>query len=312
MAYSLLSIFVFPGFLFLVTLALAAEFFDRKLHARLQNRVGPPWFQPLADVIKLFGKQDIMPEEANPIMFKALPIISLSAAVAAYLYIPLWKPASLFSFDCDIIVVLYLLTIPTIAFFLAGWYSTSLYAMIGAVRSLTQLFAYEVPLFLGVLAPSIIAHTWSLSELIAFYSVHPYLALCNVIGFGVALTALQGKLEKVPFDIPEAETEIVAGSFTEYSGRLLAFFRLTIAVELVVGASLFAAVFFPFGYGLPAGWAVLVYAGKVGFIIVLSCLIRTLFARMRIDQMVEFCWKWLAPAALVQIVVNLIIKGFVQ
>lgn len=312
MAYSLFSIFVFPGFLFLVTLALAAEFFDRKLHARLQNRVGPPWFQPLADVIKLFGKQDIMPEEANPFMFRALPIISLSAAVAAYLYIPLWKPVSLFPFDCDIIVVLYLLTIPTIAFFLAGWYSTSLYAMIGAVRSLTQLFAYEVPLFLGVLAPSIIAHTWSLSELIEFYSVHPFLASCNMIGFAVALTALQGKLEKVPFDIPEAETEIVAGSFTEYSGRLLAFFRLTIAVEMVVGASLFAAVFFPFGYYLPTGWAILVYVAKVTFIIVLSCLIRTLFARMRIDQMVEFCWKWLAPAALVQIVVNLIIKGFVK
>ncbi|MGA2091176.1 MAG: complex I subunit 1 family protein [Endomicrobiales bacterium] len=312
MIHSLINIFIFPGLLFLCTISLAAEYLDRKLYARLQNRVGPPWFQPLADMIKLFGKEDIMPEEANPLMFKGLPLFALAAATTAFLYIPLWSPTSLFSFDCDIIVVLYLLTLPTIAFFLAGWYSTSLYAMIGAIRSLTQLFAYEVPLFLGVLAPAIIANTWSLSGLIAFYRMHHLLAACNILGFIVSIIAMQGKLEKVPFDIPEAETEIVAGSFTEYSGRLLAMFRMTIAVELVVGASLFSAVFLPFGFGLSLGWAVAVYIVKILFIIILSCLIRTLFARMRIDQMVEFCWKYLAPIALVQILINLVIKGMIR
>jgi len=311
MIHSLFAIFIFPGFLFLCVISLAAEFIDRKVYARLQNRVGPPWFQPLADMIKLFGKEDIMPEEANPLMFKGLPIFALAAVATAFLYIPLWSPESLFSFDCDIIVVLYLLTLPTIAFFLAGWYSTSLYAMIGAIRSLTQLFAYEVPLFLGVLAPAIIANTWSLSGLIAFYRIHPVLAACNMLGFFVSIIALQGKLEKVPFDIPEAETEIVAGSFTEYSGRLLAMFRMAIAMELIVGASLFSAVFLPFGFGLPLAGAIAAYIVKIVFIILLSCLIRTLFARMRIDQMVEFCWKYLAPIALTQILINLLIKGMV-
>jgi len=121
--------------------------------------------------------------------------------------------------------------------------------------------------------------------------------------------ALLGKLEKVPFDIPEAETEIVAGTFTEYSGRLLALFRMCIDVEMVVGASLLAAVFLPFGmhYGPVAGFGL--YIVKVLFIVALLSVLRTIFARLRIDQMINFCWKYMAPAAFLQLLADLIIKG---
>lgn len=308
---ALFSILIFPGFLFVSVFGLFVQFFDRKLHARLQNRVGPPWFQPLADLIKLAAKQDIVPDQANPNMFKLAPIFALTAAITAFLYIPLWKTGSLYSFNGDVIVVLYLLTIPTLAFFIGGWYSTSLYAKIGSVRSVTQLFAYEVPLFMSILAPALLANTWSMAEISYFYTIHPWFCLTNIIAFGVSLIASLGKLEKVPFDIPEAETEIVAGPFTEYSGRLFALLRLTLDIEMVVVASLLAAVFLPFGLrsGPIAGFIFFII--KVLFIVSLFTLLRTVFARLRIDQMIDFCWKYLVPLALFQLLINLALKGVI-
>jgi NADH-quinone oxidoreductase subunit H len=309
MANALFSILIFPGLLFLSVFGVIAEFVDRKLYARLQNRMGPPWFQPVADFIKLLAKEDVIPEEADRSMFKILPVVALTAVITSFLYIPLWGVNALFSFNGDVIVVIYLLTIPTLTFFLGGWYSTSLYASIGAVRALTQLFAYEVPLFMGILAPALLADSWSLSGIAAFYAAHPWYWLFNLLGFAVCLVALQGKLEKVPFDIPEAETEIVGGTFTEYSGRLLAYFRMAIDIELVVGAALMAAVFLPFGLGLPSSLGFIIFVCKVLFVVSLLAVFRTIFARLRIEQMVEFCWKYLAPAALLQLLISLILKG---
>ena len=157
MLMSILEILIFPGFIFLSFYGLIIEFVDRKLYARFQNRVGPPFLQPLADFIKLVGKETIIPAEADKRWFKVLPVFALAAVTTAFLYIPVWKTTSLFPFNGDVIVVLYLLTIPTLTFFLAGWYSTSLFAAMGSVRTLTQLFAYEVPLFMAILGPALMA-----------------------------------------------------------------------------------------------------------------------------------------------------------
>jgi NADH-quinone oxidoreductase subunit H len=308
MAWPLFAILVFPGFLFLCLAGWAVEFIDRKLYARLQNRIGPPWFQPFADFVKLISKEEIIPTEANPMMFKLMPVFALTAVLTAFMHIPLWGVTPLISFEGSVIVVVYLLTIPTIAFFLAGWHSSSLFSAIGAVRTLTQLFAYEVPLLLAILAPALIAHTWSLEGMAVFYNAHPLLVFPNLLGFIVGLVALQGKLERVPFDIPEAETEIVGGTFTEYSGRLLGLFRLAIDMEMVVGASLLAAVFLPFGLGLGPVIGFVLYLVKVLFVVFLLALLRTVTARLRIEQMVTFCWKVLAPAALFQILISLVVN----
>ena len=308
---SLFCILIFPGFLFLSAFGLAGQFVDRKLCARLQNRVGPPWFQPFADFIKLSSKEEIIPEEANPSMFKLMPVLAITATITAIFYIPLWSAKPMCAFSGDLIVILYLLTIPTLTFFLGGWYSTSLYSRIGAVRALTQLFAYEVPLLMSILAPALLADTWSLSEMAIFYSAHPLLWLFNMLGFAISMISLLGKLEKVPFDIPEAETEIVAGTFTEYSGRLLALFRLGIDIEAVVGAALLAAVYLPFGLGVGPILGFLLFVTKVLVIICMLSVLRTIFARLRIDQMINFCWRCLAPLALVQLFADLILKGFI-
>jgi len=306
----LFNIFIFPGFIFLLIFGLWAEYFDRKMYAKLQNRVGPPWFQPLADIIKLIAKENLIPSEANEMFFKAAPLFALTAVITAFMYIPLWGTRAVYSFSGDAVAVLYLLTIPTLAFFIGGWYSTSLFARIGSVRMVTQLFAYEVPLLMAILAPAIVANSWSLSGITDFYAGKPwYFSLVNIIAFVVSMVAMQGKLEKAPFDIPEAETEVVAGGFTEYSGRLFAILRLTIDMEMIVGASLLSAIFLP--YGLHSGPFIgfVYYLIKVISLIFIFALARTVLARLRLDQMIAFCWKYLVPLSLLQIFINILLKG---
>ncbi len=307
---AVVNVLVFPGLLFLLVMGLAGQFVDRKLYARLQNRVGPPWFQPVADLFKLLGKEAVIPEEADRRMFVMAPVFALAASIAAFLYVPLWSTRAVLTFDYDLVVVMYLLLIPTLTFFLGGWYSRSVFSTIGAVRSVTQLFAYEIPLFVALLSPALLADTWSLGGMAAFYHGHPWYWLFNILGFGVCVVSLLGKLERVPFDAPEAETEIVAGSFTEYSGRYLALFRMAVDSEAIVSSSIVAAVFLPFGFGLPAWLAFVVYLVKLLGVLFLLALVRTIVARLRIDQIISFCWRWVAPIAFVQVIIDLVAKEF--
>ena len=309
MALDLFYILVFPGFLFLNVLSLIFEFVDRKLYARLQNRVGPPWYQPLADILKLLSKETIIPRDADARLFTGIPMFALAATSVSFLYIPIWGAQSLFPFSGDLIVVMYFLTIPTLTFFLAGWFSSSVFAELGAIRAMTQLFAYEVPFYMALLGPAILAGTWSISGIAQFYAQNPLMMLLNLPGFVVSVFAAQGKLERVPFDAPDAETEIVGGTFTEYSGRLLAMFKMTLNIELVVVAALISAVFCPLFFSGSAVVGFLLFLVKMFVVIFLLTLMRAAMARFRLDQMVRFCWKILTPISIFQILLSLIAKG---
>jgi len=304
----LFQLLVFPGLIFLSVYSFALEYFDRIVYARLQNRQGPPWYQPIADFFKLLGKEVIVPASVSKLWFKLLPVFAYAATLAAFLYIPITSSQSVYPMSGDLIIVLYLLTIPTLCFFLAGYISEGVYSGLGAVRALTQLFAYEVPLFMALLAPAILADSWSFAGIAAYYSAHPLMMLVNIPAFIVAIIAAQGKLERTPFDAPEAETEIVAGAFTEYSGKLLALFRFTVDAELVVVASLLAAVFLPF-YASNFIISFILYLLKTVLIVFILAVFKGLMARLRIEQIVAFCWKWLIGIGLLQIVLNVIIKG---
>lgn len=301
---------IFPGFLFLVILAMTCEWVDRKLYARFQNRIGPPWYQPLADFIKLLAKEEIIPEAADKKMFRLLPMVAMAAILTSFLYIPVWGVNAFYSFPADLIVVFYLLTIPTLSFFLAGWNSTSLFAALGSLRTITQLFAYEVPLLIVLVGPALLAGTWKISEITAFFVKNPVLLAVNILGFIVAMVAIQGKLGRVPFDIDEAETEIVGGVFTEFSGRLLAIIRLAVDLEMVVLATLISAIFLGGSLGLGPVWGFLLYIVKTMFIVALLALFKSVVARLRLEQMMRFCWKYLAPAALFQLLINIVAKSF--
>jgi NADH-quinone oxidoreductase subunit H len=312
----LLYILVFPGFAFQFIYSTYLEWMDRKLYARMQNRRGPLYtgyngiLQPVADILKLFFKEDIVPAGADRFMFSFMPILGLAAVVTAGLYIPVWLFTAYNSFEGDLIVVLYLLSVPTLVLFLAGWFSVSPFSLIGATRVLTQLFAYEVPFFLALLTPAVVAGSWQIHRIAMFpwTSGAWWTIPIQVLAFIVALLTLQAKLERVPFDIPEAETEVVGGPLTEYSGKKLALFRIQKDVLMLVGSAFIAALFlggFPGGIVL-GGLQLLI---KTAIVVFLLSVVRASFARIRIDQIVSFSWKYLAPISLVQLLVILILKG---
>jgi NADH-quinone oxidoreductase subunit H len=318
---TLLYLLVYPGIIFLFAYSTFCEWFDRKVYARLQNRMGPTHtgqfglLQPVADFFKLLAKEDVVPEAADKGLFNVLPAVGLAVVSTAGLLLPVWnfdlaKPG-LTSFSGDIIVMLYLLSLPTLILFLAAWSSTNLFSTIGGARVLTMLFGYEVPLFLAVLSPAILANSWRLAEIAAFYQARPLLLLVNVVGFFVAVIAVQAKCERTPFDIPHAETEIVGGTFTEYSGKKLALFRLTFDIELVVASGLLAAVFLG---GFPGGALIgfVHFVVKTLFVIFLLSLIRALTSRIRIDQVISFAWKILTPLAVLQLLATILLKGFLS
>ena len=163
---ALYHLLVFPGFLFLFFTAMLAAWIDRRAIARLQGRVGPPVYQPLADWIKLMAKEDILPTGANLGASAALPIISLAAVLTASVYIPVGG-LSINAFEGDLIVVLFMLSIPPLAYFLGGWVTGGVYSVIGGNRSLLQYFSYEVPFLMALSCPAILSGSWSIAAIAA-------------------------------------------------------------------------------------------------------------------------------------------------
>ena len=294
----------FPAGISLILVGMFYEWIDRKLVARFQNRIGPRWFQPFADAVKLFAKEQIKPGIVNPFLFFGLPVIALAGALTAALYVPIMglNPAS--NFDGDLIVTIYLLSLPTMCVGLAGWNTSGRFSLIGATRSLTQLFAYEAPFLLAMLGPALAAGSWQISTITEYTKSH-WLILAQPVGFLVALIGLMGKLELPPFDAPEAETEIVAGALTEYSGRGLAIFKMGKSIELIVGITLVSAFYLG---GLNG---ILPFLIKSLVVLVLMTLLQTLLTRLRIDQTVGLWWRFGAILVLAQILLIIILRGYV-
>jgi len=293
--HPLILLLLFPGGFFLLSSGLFYEWIDRKLVARFQNRVGPRWFQPLADTVKLLSKEEIIPTGVHKGLFLSLPVIALSGALTAALYTPLFGFEPSFSFEGDLIVTLYLLSLMTLCIGVAGANTISRFTLIGATRGLTQMFSYEAPFMLALLGPAIAAGSWNIGSINQYAGDNLWLIIAQPIGFIVAIIGLLGKLELQPFDAPEAETEIVAGALTEYSGRGFAIFRIGKNVELVLGLTL-VTVFYLGGIGNP-----LEFILKSAGMILLVAIIQSLFARLRIDQTVGFWWRIGALMGLLQL-----------
>jgi NADH-quinone oxidoreductase subunit H len=302
MTSDLVALLVMPGGLFVVASGLICEWLDRKFVARFQNRVGPRWFQPLADVVKLLTKAEIVPHGASRLAVLALPVVALASVLTAALYVPMAGLPPAAGFPGDLVVTIYLLSVLTLCLGLAGSTTLDRFSLVGASRTLTQLFAYEAPWLAALLGPAVAASSWQIAD-IASYASSPWLVLTQPIGFVIALLGLVGKLELAPFDAPEAETELVAGAVTEYSGRALALFKLARNATLVVGLSLVAA-FYLGGAGGPLAWA-----AKVVALLLVVALVQSLFARLRIDQTTALWWRLGAVAAVLQLLIVRITQG---
>jgi NADH-quinone oxidoreductase subunit H len=300
---AVLALLIFPGGVFLLTVGMFYEWIDRKLVARLQNRVGPRWFQPLADTVKLLAKEEIVPEGVHERLFWVLPVIALSGALTAALYVPLFGLNPSYSFTGDLIVTLYTLSLLTLCTGLAGANTLDRFSLIGATRTLTQLFSYEAPFLLALLGPAIVAKSWQIGDINRYAGDHVWFLIAQPVGFVVALIGLMGKLELPPFDAPEAETEIVAGALTEYSGRGYALFRLGRGVELVVGLTL-VTTFYLGGISNPVEFVL-----KTLMLLAVLTGLQSLLTRLRIDQTVGLWWRYGAILVLAQFLVMVIWKG---
>jgi NADH-quinone oxidoreductase subunit H len=298
----ILALTLFPAGLFLLAAGLVYSWASRKLVARLQNRVGPRWFQPLADVVKLLAKEEVVPRGVNEIFFFLLPPLGLAGALTAALYIPLWGLSPAYSMPGDLIITIYLLSMLTLCMGLAGANTIGRFSLVGATRTLTQLFAYEAPFMLALLGPAVVAGSWQIGEIAAYAQENVWFLLTQPLGFVVALIGLMGKLELPPFDAPEAETEIVAGALTEYSGRGLAIFNLGNGVELVLGLTLISVFYFG-GAGNP-----LLFLVKTLALLLVMTALQTLLARLRIDQTVGLWWRYGALLVLVQWLLLIVVR----
>ena len=283
--------FIFPGFIFASLVGLFSTWVDRKITARLQYRQGPPWYQPVADLLKLAGKEVCVPEGGNRFIFLAAPWVGLSAVILVATM--LWQfnahPAG--SFIGDLIVVLYLLTIPSLALMLGGSASRNPLAALGASREMKLILAYELPFLLAVFTLVAKSGTILLGLMVGFQQSHGMLifSLSGILAFIVSLLVMQAKLGFVPFDIAEAEQELMCGPLLEYSGLPLAVFRLTKAL-LLYTLPLFLIILFLGGFN-PYSWiGILGLVIKYLIILTIIILIKNTNPRIRTDQALRFFW----------------------
>ena len=308
-------ILIFPGFTFILLLTLFCDWLERKIEARIQNRVGPMVagpagiLQPLADFIKLLTKEDVVPRDAKKTIFKFAPLVAFTIMVFATFFLPI-DGASVLSasgFNGDLIVILALVTIANFLLFLSGWASSNPYGAIGSARVLTQFLGYDIPLFLLALTPAFIAGSLSIAA-IASSQYIPFILLAPW-AFVLFIITMQAELEKDPFDIPHAESEVVGGLETEYTGGKLAFLHLTRDVQIVFGAALVVELFLggPYGpvfFGFPAFWYSLWFVLKLLVVVVIAEYITCVFARLRIDQVLSANWKIVLPLAILSLMLT--------
>ena len=291
-----------------LVLGLLLKWVDRKVTARVQWRVGPPWYQPMVDIIKLMGKETLMPVTARGTGFLLAPVIALAtmAVVAAILWRSLWDPTS--PFLGDLIVVIYLLAIPALMTMLGASASGSPHASVGASREMKLLLSYELPMFLAILvAVARSGWTFQLGGLVtAQAQTAPVVfSISGVLAMLIAIICMQAKLGLVPFDVAEAECEIMSGVYVEYSGPALANWLMTRAMMLAIMPLLLIEVFWG-GLYRQEWWGFLSFLGRYVLLVVLVVLIRNTNPRLRIDQTMKFFWFGLTPAAIVALVLALI------
>ncbi|WP_071394710.1 respiratory chain complex I subunit 1 family protein [Bacillus tuaregi] len=294
----LIHILIFPGGLFAIIFGLFLSGLDRKIYARLQRRVGPPIYQPCIDIIKLSRKEIVVPRTANYTVFRYAPLLGFAGMLTAISLIPVTGIYSGLYQSGDLLVLLYLLATPALALMIGASASGSPYSSVGLSREMVIMLAYEIPLTIVLLAVGMRVGMgeggtalFSLNRIVDFQLKNGALLLDwqMLPAFIAFLCCIPGTIGVVPFDIPEAETEIAEGPLLEYSGMGLALFKLTGGLKIFVLSSLAVALFFPSGIGgfwfINLLWFILKCIMVTFFTITL---VRATRARMRMDQAFKF------------------------
>jgi len=279
-----LEFLLFPGLLFTAVAGLLTSWVDRKVTALVQMRVGPPFLQPFYDIRKLLIKETCVPEDGAIGLFLLAPLIGFAGVTLASMI--LWRTLLDFeaTFVGDLIVLIYLLIMPALGVVLGSFASRNPLASLGGSREIKLMIAYELPLVLAVLVPVIQANSIRLGDLLSGPS--PAATVSGVLALLVAIACMQAKLTIVPFDAPEAETELTGGVFMEYSGPP----RLTRAMMLFTMPVFLVVLFFGGAVSGP-GWLPKLTGFLVWFLLVaITIVLRNTTPRVRIDQAVRFFW----------------------
>ena len=316
---TLALILVKLGLIFGVVLTLAAYLVlaERKLLGRMQlrygpNRVGPfGLLQPLADMIKLLTKEDMCPAQADKWLFYISPGLAAVTALLAFAVVPFGPPLTLFGRTlplvvCDLNVgVLYFLGLSSLAVYgvaLGGWASNSKYALLGAIRGLAQLISYELSMGLAVVPVILAARSFSLTDIVNAQANWPF-AVTQPLAFLIFVISVAAESKRIPFDLPEAEGELVAGFHVEYSGMRFGLFFVGEYINMIILGSM-TTVFFLGGWHGPLLPPVVWFVLKVLAVAFVFIWMRGTLPRLRYDQLMHFGWKFLVPLALVNVLIT--------
>ena len=321
------SVAVFIAFISVAVLVLT--YAERKALARIQQRIGPmrtgPFglLQPVADAMKLLTKEDLLPGKSDKLSFWMAPLIVFVPAFMLWVTVPFTRDLAIRNLELGAFYFIAVSGLSVTGILMAGWSSGNKYSLMGGLRAAGQLIAYELPLVLAVVGVVILAGTMSLDGIVqaqiswfseAGWAFGMPFVIVQAVGLGVFFVASLAELSRIPFDMPIAESELVMGYLTEYSGfRFLFFFLAEFANMFTLSA--IAATLFLGGYwvpGIPDALlqfvGPLVLLGKIALFVFISIWIRWTFPRFREDQLQSLAWKWLVPISLANIVVTGVLK----
>ena len=307
------------GLVFFIILTLAAYlvFAERRILAWIQDRQGPnrvgPFglLQPLADLIKMLAKEDVLPAEADKWLFYLAPAMAAVPAIMTFAVIPFGAPLKVMGREVTMQVadvnvgLLFFMALSSIAVYgvaLGGWASNSKYALLGSIRGLAQLISYELSMGLSLVPTVMLARSFRLSDIVAAQT-GMWFIVCQPLAFVIFLISIAAECKRIPFDIPEAEGELVAGFHTEYSGMRFGLFFVGEYINIIVLGGL-AATFFLGGWHGPLLPAPVWFMMKVLAFSFLFIWMRGTLPRLRYDQLMHFGWKVLTPLALLNILVT--------
>lgn len=298
---------IFPGLLFTGVLGLFFMWVDRKVTALIQSRMGPPWYQCYADIGKLLYKQVIIPAGSNRLSFVTAPLIGLAGICLAGVIIWMVNINREVSFIGDLIVVMYLLVLPSLALIIGGAASRNPFSSVGASREMTMVLAYELPFILVIFTTIIKTRSIILGDIITYQFQNGAMlwSVSGILASIVFFICMLAKLCYLPFDISEAESEIIGGTLAEYSGSLLAIFKLTNAMMLIT-LPLFLITLFLGGIDVSSVKGIFMLVVKYLIILMLVILVKSTHPRLRIDQALKFFLGPVTGLAIISVILTVL------
>jgi len=297
------------GLLITVIMTMVAwiSWFERKFAGRLQSRLGPTMvgrhglLQPLADALKMFQKEDIIPRAADATLFRLAPPLTLAIALGAAAVLPMAPGALASELDIGVLYVLAFAGSLSFPIWVAGWSSANKYALLGGMRMVAQGISYELPMALSALVPVVVTGSLSLADIVRYQASHHWLALwppgIGLVAFLIFFTTMLAEGNRIPFDIPEAESELVAGPTTEYTAIRFGLFASAEYAHSLVSCAL-ASTLFLGGWDGPFLPPLFWMVSKTVLLFLLVTWLRWSLLRLRSDQLMALCWKYLVPITL--------------